>query len=65
MAHIDMVIENRESPQGSPKYIFVSMEDPLFGANTWSIDIPNDWIGTGNGEYKVVQLRGDARRRYP
>jgi hypothetical protein len=57
--HIDIVIEDRESPQGKPKYVFVSMDDATFGANTWSIDIPNNWIGIGSGEYKVSGFNSD------
>jgi hypothetical protein len=54
-------IEDKKEPIGTPKFILVDLTHPLLGANTWAITTPNDWIGTGSGEYKVsgnqVELR--------
>src|SRR5262245_18612379 len=51
MAHYDMVIRDLESPPGTPTYVFISMDDPFIGANTWSLMTANNWIGTGSGTY--------------
>ena len=69
--HYTFVLEDKEEPIGTPKYVFVDLTHPLIGANTWTIVGPNNWIGTGSGEYKVqgdqVELRdgswSDGRTR--
>lgn len=54
MATYTMVIEDKSTTPGQPKYIFIDMKDPFMGDNTWSIKMPNNWIGVGSGVYKVV-----------
>ena len=38
---------------GCIREILLTLRDPLWGANTWSIDTPNSWIGIGSGTYTV------------
>ena len=59
--HYTFAIEDREAPVGSPRFVFVDLTHPLFGANTWSINQPNNWIGTGSGEYKVQGTQVELR----
>lgn len=44
-----IVIQDQNSPQGSPPWVFVDLE----GA-TWRISAQNSWVGVGSGEFKVV-----------
>jgi len=60
MASHVMIIENKEADPGKPRYVSVYMEDPIWGANTWEIDTPDTWIGTGKGEYRVVGFNFDG-----
>jgi hypothetical protein len=46
-------IEDKEDPIGSPAFALVDLTESLIGANTWVINRPNNWIGTGSGEYKA------------
>ena len=60
MAHYDMVIQDAENPPGSPKYVWITMEDPWLGAKTWTMSGPNSWSGTGSGEYDLVGFNKDV-----
>jgi hypothetical protein len=42
--------------EGSAPQVLLTLNDPVWGANTWSISQPNGWIGTGQEEYKVVKI---------
>jgi hypothetical protein len=55
-----MVIEDAEPTPGKPKYLFIVMNDPPVGANTWAIKMTNTWFGLGSGEYKVVGFSSDV-----
>jgi hypothetical protein len=57
MTTIVFVIEDKEEPAGTPRFVFVELHEPRIGARTWNITTPNDWIGTGSGEYRVVRGR--------
>lgn len=64
-------IEDTKEPIGTPRFVLVDLTHPFLGANTWVINTPNTWIGTGNGEYQItgnqVELRdgswSDGRTR--
>jgi hypothetical protein len=59
-----MVIEDKETNPGQPKYVFVFMKDPAWGANTWEIQTPNNWIGIGSGEYRLIGWNSDVLAFY-
>jgi hypothetical protein len=40
---------------GNTLQVPVNLTDPLWGDNTWSIKVPNKWIGTGSGTYEVAR----------
>ena len=44
------------APGGCAPQVLLTLNDPLWGANTWSISQPNAWLGTGSGTYKVVTI---------
>jgi len=54
MAQYTVVLENKAAGNSNPQYVFVSLTDPFWGANMWEIATPNNWIGTGRGEYKLT-----------
>ena len=61
MANYTMVVEDKEPKPGKPKYVFIWMRDVWYEAtNTWVINQPNNWLGIGKGEYKVVGWNYDA-----
>jgi hypothetical protein len=43
--------------RGCIKPVMVVLSDPWIGKNTWKIDVPNDWIGVGSGNYTVNKVR--------
>ncbi|MFH8974982.1 hypothetical protein [Streptomyces sp. NPDC017890] len=56
MAVHTIVIEDLHSPPGSPKQIFLVLTDPWlpFTTKTWAIATPNNWVGVGGGEFRIV-----------
>jgi hypothetical protein len=64
MAYYLMTIKSLEKGNWKPPVIFIGMNDPFIGANTWSIDSANNWIGIGKGEYKVTGFNHDSLSFY-
>ena len=51
------LVDGKENnPSGCAPQVLLTLHDPLWGANTWSISKPNSWIGTGSGEYKATSV---------
>jgi hypothetical protein len=51
-----IVIEDMHTSPGSPRQLFVVLTDPFFpfSSKTWAIAMPNNWVRTGAGEFKLV-----------
>ena len=54
MASFTFVIEDKQDPLGTPRFVFVDLQDSPVDGQTWAIGLQNDWIGTGTGEFREV-----------
>jgi hypothetical protein len=43
--------DGADSGDGCGREVQLTLNDPLWGNNTWSIATPNSWIGNGMGAY--------------
>ena len=55
MSRYTVYLQDRSSGDGSTCHneVQLTLVDPVWGDNTWSITMPNSWIGIGSGTYTV------------